>query len=86
MLKIKDNVDLKELEKFGFTVNADQATYQNAYDEYIYIYPNKKIEIEFERAYDELDIGGLGCCHCISNTLLNIVYDLIQAGLVEKVE
>lgn len=86
MLKIKDEIPLKELEKFGFSINKNQATYQNAYEEYIYIYNNKKIEIELERSYDILDIGGLGCCHCISNILLNTIYDLIQAGLVEKVE
>jgi hypothetical protein len=86
MLKIKDDVDLKELEKFGFIINKDCATYQNTNDEYIYIYSNKKIEIEFERFYDELDIGGPSLCHSLSNTLLNTLYDLIQAGLVEKVE
>ena len=84
MLKIKDNVDLKELEKFGFVIYENQATYQSAYEEYIYIYKDKKIEIEFEKSYDELDIGGLGCCHSLSNILLNMIYDLITAGLVEK--
>lgn len=46
--------------------------------------PTKKIEIEFERFYDELDIGGPSLCHSLSYTLLNTLYDLIQAGLVEK--
>ena len=86
MLKIKDDVDLEKLKDFGFSINKNQATYQNLYDEYIYIYNDKKIEIEFERSYDELDIGGLGCCHCLSNILLNTLHDLITAGLVEKVE
>lgn len=87
MLKIKDDVDLKELEKFGFSIyEKNQATYQNVHDEYVYINKDKKIEIEFERYYDELDIGGPCCCHQLSNLLLTTIYDLIQAGLVEKVK
>lgn len=77
MLKIKDTVALEELEKFGFMV-CDNG--QNSYwcvgcielGLYIAIYENKKIEI-CEESSGELEP-------------LDILYDLIQAGLVEKVE
>ena len=58
MLKIKDNVDLKELEKFGFKKESwfdNQIVYVKSYEQY--------------------------------NTYFDVtLYDLIQAGLVEKVE
>lgn len=78
MLKIKDDVDLKELEKFGFELILKDSTeyYRKridaSYDDiYIKVQPiSKKILIDTVRTYiSELDI----------------LYDLIQAGLVEKV-
>lgn len=84
MLKIKNNVDLKELEKFGFTIYENRATYQNSYDEYIFVDNKKRIEVEADMYFDELDIGGNSTCKIFSRTLLNTLYDLIQAGLVEK--
>lgn len=32
MLKIKDNVDLKELEKYGFQLNEDKTDYEQEID------------------------------------------------------
>ena len=85
MLKIKDNVDLKELKKFGFTVYENRATYHNLYyDEYIFVDNKKRIEVEADMYFDELDIGGNSTCKIFSRALLNTLYDLIQAGLVEK--
>lgn len=68
MLKIKDNVDLKELEKFGFKEDYNMYFYKNKYD-------IKVVEINKEtRKIDNLgDITG--------NI---IFYDLIKADLVEK--
>lgn len=77
MLKIKDNVNLKELEKFGFLVfnNNRQALYK-AKNEYcdtcwFYTYENNKIiGLETKGDFEDLDI----------------LYDLIKADLVEKID
>ena len=61
MLKIKDNVDLKELEKFGFHKEFD---YYEGYDTIVDCY-SREIEV-YEGGEEKL-------------------FDLIQAGLVEKV-
>lgn len=85
MLKIKDNVDLKDLEKFGF----------KKYDwDYGYFYT--KVICEGRRGQqfeiivaDNRTINGYsegadgdGEVSCLDDTL----YDLIEAGYVEKVE
>lgn len=62
MLKIKNNVDLKELEKFGFHKEFD---YYEGY-EIIVDCCSRQIEI-YEGGEEKL-------------------FDLIQAGLVEKVD
>ena len=74
MLKIKDNVDLKELEKYGFTkqqVGMDLAyarfLLKGYYKENIIIWLDRKIQVEA--------IG-----------TLDTLYDLIKADLVEKVD
>ena len=78
MLKIKDNVDLKELEKYGFT-KPKYGCYEKLvkdnwnYKMYIYITKDtRKIQVN---TYDDYDVD-------LDDTL----YDLIQAGLVEKVD
>ena len=78
MLKIKDNVDLKELEKFGFrySIGEDQHYYFDNIG--IFIGDNLEIVISFnDDDYCELEIV---------LSLLNLLYDLIKADLVEKVE
>ena len=76
MLKIKDNVDLKELEKYGFKRNSNfpdgwamVKTYKKGryYQEDIYVWNDKIIQV------NAIDI-------------LDTLYDLIKADLVEKVE
>jgi len=75
VLKIKDNVDLKELEKFGFKeVN----------------YVNTKI-YKYENDYGNIILGLDRLIHLnhitVNNTsLLDIIYDLIKADLVEVVD
>ena len=77
MLKIKDTVGLKELEKFGFKFY-EKGEYScwcigcMEHGLYIAIYSNRKIEVD-EESSGELEP-------------MDILYDLIQAGLVEKVE
>lgn len=79
MLKIKDNVDLKELEKFGF-----KRRYRNCYEYLreihdhmvyrVYTTPNHcYIQIEI---FEPMKIAG---------SLQSLIYDLIKADLVEKV-
>ena len=75
MLKIKDNVDLKELEKYGFKYNGDfpdgwamVKIYKpyKYYQEDIYVWNDRTIQV------NAIDI-------------LDTLYDLIKADLVEKV-
>lgn len=81
MLKIKDNIDLKDLEKYGFryceleTNNYCWVFYFD--DEFnLTIYENNK----------SLEIGKDAKANYSSVDNLDILYDLIQAGLVEKVK
>jgi len=71
MLKIKDSVDLKELEKFGLTTFAK--------DGYTFI-PDEKIP------YMGIKIFNEDRSICVNTTkAIEVLFDLIQAGLVEKV-
>ena len=86
MLKIKDNVDLKELEKYDFceyeepiTIDEKKILYDNyCYkDFYLYITEDRFI-------YGEVCdyIRGM----VMGNENFDTLYDLIKADLVEKVE
>ena len=78
MLKIKDNVDLKELEKFKFKYYDYTGKYEYKYSGYAYIYINVwNREIYLQYLEDTLEK--------YTHPLDNIIFDLIQAGLVEKV-
>ena len=80
MLKIKDEIDLKELEKFGFKL------YENEKSQYWF--NNRGIEIKG----DKVTRKGL-CRRQISNPhyfghdkhTFDVLYDLIRAEMVEKV-
>lgn len=98
MLKIKDNVDLKELEKFGFKQiikyerrNGDKAYYP----EKSYILDDRCniIEILEERVNSdwkhqnnarEIYVYESDYEMGVSMNQLDVIYDLIKAGLVEK--
>ena len=76
MLKIKDNVDLKELEKYGFNKNSNfpdgwamVKTYKRGKycQEDIYVWNDKIIQVNAIELNDTL-------------------YDLIKDGLVEKID
>ena len=72
MLKIKDSVDLKELEKFGFKKY-----------EYTHLLVYRKEEHDFaaidirNRRYEILDLCSL---------TYNLTFDLIETKILEKVE
>ena len=85
MLRIREynkitrkKIDLKELEKFGFKFNENNGKYgyvERNCDGFTYININcwnRKILFEQEKEYDQI--------------CLKILYDLIVAGYVEKVE
>jgi hypothetical protein len=86
MLKIKDNVDLKELEKYGFTYDEDWYYDFVPYNEndhigssYLAVIAHNK-EYYKEIGFDHVDLEK----HF--QQAIEKIYDLIQAGLVEKVE
>jgi len=79
MLKIKDNIDLKKLEKYGFQQSINdiseyyfiRLTASSNYAVLIISPITRKLTIDTGSTYiDEL----------------NVLYDLIKDGLVEKVE
>ena len=77
-LRIKDNVDLKELEKFGLKYHPEQ---RNQYEHYSYV------------TQDEWYNQTLHLCIWCKDMRIkayddkghDLLFDLIQAGLVEKV-
>lgn len=81
---VKDNVDLKELEKLGFKKRID--------DEYVKVFENSlqgdiKIRITAERTvYPVIDLDFYNLGHSSEFKLHDTLYDLIKADLVEKVE
>ena len=82
MLKIKDDVDLKELEKFGFYKSG--GVYQ------------KNLEVDMDGIIQWVDICiyiqesnrviRFSAHEAKETTKIDVLYDLIQAGLVEKVD
>lgn len=70
MLKIKDDVDLKELEKYGFK----KKYYYNAM---CIIREDRKHDIFFDLKTRKLLFINYG---------YDVLYDLIKDGLVEKIE
>lgn len=79
MLKIKDNVDLKELEKFGFKKHQMEEAkidyYKNDGIYIVVILKDRTIDYEVPVGFPRLIIA-MSC----------LVEDLIKADLVEKVE
>ena len=80
MLKIKDNVDLKELEKYGFE-------YEKGYEWQGYkAYNLKSYDCIIEVVDDEDRWLTIELYEKTMIVIPSVLYDLIQAGLVEKVE
>ena len=79
MLKIKDNVDLEELKKYGFEENGFYYSRTLNFEYYkveIYIEKDRKYLIIKNDYYD----SNYACY------IPSIIYDLIKADLVVKVE
>lgn len=81
MLKIKDEVDLKELEKFGFEFLNKVSHPQKKYCYYI----SATIKQNGLMIYNDRIIRNVGA-DCILRQTNDILYDLIKADLIEKVE
>ena len=76
MLKIKSNVDLKKLEKFGFkNCNNDYYIQDDNYNVIIIIEKDNKIIIPRGTDYNIIQV----------RETWNVLYDLIKEDLVEKV-
>lgn len=72
MLKIKDDVDLKELKKFGF-LNKEDCYYRNINNAFLFVMTNNRI------------IGIQTDCG-IHTFILDVLFDLIQEGIVKEVD
>ena len=81
MLKIKDNVDLKELEKYGFKVKYDEDTgwaYKYQHKEYKFVYVMLKNR--------ELNLSETNVRFEEQHKYYSLVFDLIKDGLVTKID
>ena len=84
MLKIKDNIDLKELEKLGFNFEKEHGLFSNRY---IYEYNEQTIEVNADdRTILAEDVSGSYSFGAIVDSVLTKLYELIKSDLVEKVE
>ena len=97
MLKIKDNVDLKELEKYGFEQTIKntyyvEKTYKSDEDNELFKNFNIQIIINTSTSIYDKKINNklVGCFNARDDEIdeqfdLDTLYDLIKADLVEKV-
>ena len=77
MLKIRDDVDLKELEKFGFKKNDyGEYIFGDEQGQHLYIESNKNVGIYVISSYTDNDLD---------DELLDKLFTIILAGLIEKV-
>lgn len=83
MLKIRDGVDLKELEKYGMLHNPSSECYEDDYD-----FINLCIYEEDREIQISINDSAYGFSKHYANSVeraKSILYDLIKDGLVEKV-
>lgn len=91
MLKIKDNVDLKELEKFGFEYDKFNSMYYKSFKYKKFCQLSAKYDPCWETFVEEVKIDVpsrriRSTRHYQFFMDYDTLFDLIQAGLVEKVE
>lgn len=81
MLKIKDSVELKELEKYGFKIEPGKSYYYKTISEIeFFIWITKGYDYKSRHIYIEVKD------YSMIITEFDIIFDLIKDGLVEKVE
>lgn len=98
MLKLKDNVDIKELEKFGFEILVtDKKLYKRSKKDLLNVYCTMatkklneywKLDIENDEYYRQLVLvptKNVPFRLCVG-WCLDTIYDLIKADIVEKTE
>lgn len=89
MLKIKDNIDLKELEKFGFVYEEDDVTEEDDKEPVILKYYRYGKDYKDYWIYVDIDTRILDDEYAdkifAEIVPADLIYDLIQANLVEKV-
>ena len=82
MLEIKDNIDLQELEKFGFEYEYEE-NWDGDYWEWCDLFVDNQKIIGISATYNyEVQIYNFDQYQDI---ILNTLFDLIQAGLIKKV-
>ena len=81
MLKIKDNVDLKELEKYGFKLKYNENNGKPFIYEKVFLGWNRKSDITIY-----VEDKKINCYIEEEKEIIETLYDLIKADLVEKVE
>jgi hypothetical protein len=91
MLKIKDNVDLKELEKFSFELSTNNEDLKDQEwkvetgfwdkEEIVYVYEQLVVNVETREINIETIYNNLN-----GDEEIIKLFDLIKADLVEKVE
>ena len=90
MLKIKDNVSLKELEKFGFREDVENEWVKDYIDSKNFFIKYLD-EFEDEFIFVDTNTREINLCSDVNNynfvysNALPTIFDLIQAGIVEKV-
>lgn len=79
MLRIKDGIDLKKLEKFGFCLDEEK-------NQYVYCDDNYHIIVNIDE--DKFILTRFQIFYALTHMLeySSLLYDLITAGLVEKVD
>ena len=77
MLKVKDNVDLKELEKFGFELSSMYGS--DAYNKFLIDGDILSVFIDNRKLY-------LDAWETSEEYLLYVADDLIKADLIEKID
>ena len=102
MLKIKDSIDLKELEKFGFkpyrTIWSNSGYVGTAEYSCLFEFGDGNYGQDFQTGVTSLNVDSntrqlteyiderFEMYVDVSSFRLSVLFDLIQAGLVEKVE
>ena len=76
MLKVKDSVDLKELEKYGL----------KKYINFRYYLECEDVTVEVDIESRELYLYSTDAEEVQSMSIPSVVYDLIKDGLVEKID
>ena len=88
MLKLKDNIDLKELETFGYYYSNEHKAYKKDYFTglhtiYLYVFVDNH-----NYKHRQISANSSSVIDCVfrEDRLLALCEDLVKAGLVEKVE